>query len=549
MENTFMENYENSAPGSQADGLKAETADNSGLPLGDMSPSLLSLKESPPDQNTIRQQKLAPIQSSFLFFGGLSLAFGVMFTFCLFENPCGITYPLFTVFACFCGLAACRKLRVAVKRGSWFLIGTAILIGASTCRTADPFLVHLNGVALVLLGCVFAIHQFYDDCTWNIGKYLSSVFLYLCQCAGSVPVPFRHLQNYVGTRNNKALKHLPAILAGFAAAVPVLALLVTLLSAADPVFSRFIGYVMGNILHPMFLAKLFLWTLFGTLALYCLVCGCCLHRLSENNQNRARGSSLGAIAGLLGIALVYLIFSVIQIVYLFLGKGTLPEDYTYSEYARQGFFQLLAVSFFNLVMVLCSLKYIRPHRILNQILTLICGCTYILIASAAWRVILYVQEYHLSYLRLLCLWFLCLLAVLMAGVTWIIWNRRFPLFGFCLTAVSVFYVALAWARPDSVVAWDHVRHLDGQTATPADLFYLTRELGADGAPAVASLNLDSLFFSQQGWDEDFDQMDQVWLNSYYDYYYDYHYWPECEEMGLRNYNFSFAQAKRLFPGS
>lgn len=43
MENTFMENYENSAPGSQADGLKAETADNSGLPLGDMSPSLLSL--------------------------------------------------------------------------------------------------------------------------------------------------------------------------------------------------------------------------------------------------------------------------------------------------------------------------------------------------------------------------------------------------------------------------------------------------------------------------------------------------------------------------
>ena len=37
---------------------------------------------------------------------------------------------------------------------------------------------------------------------------------------------------------------------------------------------------------------------------------------------------------------------------LFLGKMQLPEGYTYAQYAREGFFQLLAVSILNLILVL-----------------------------------------------------------------------------------------------------------------------------------------------------------------------------------------------------
>ena len=44
------------------------------------------------------------------------------------------------------------------------------------------------------------------------------------------------------------------------------------------------------------------------------------------------------------LTLLYLVFSVIQIVYLFMGNMTLPSGYTYAKYAREGFFQLLAVS-------------------------------------------------------------------------------------------------------------------------------------------------------------------------------------------------------------
>ena len=111
---------------------------------------------------------------------------------------------------------------------------------------------------------------------------------------------------------------------------------------------------------------------------------------------------------------------------------SLPEGVTYSSYARQGFFQLLFVAVMNLVMVLMNLKFFKRSRFLNGVLTVICGCTYVMIASAAYRMALYVGEYHLTYLRVLVLWFLLLLACMMAGVVILIYRNRFPLFGWYL---------------------------------------------------------------------------------------------------------------------
>ena len=61
-----------------------------------------------------------------------------------------------------------------------------------------------------------------------------------------------------------------------------------------------------------------------------------------------------AVTCMSAIALLYLFFCGIQVIYLFLGKGSLPEGVTYSSYARQGFFQLLFVAVLNLGMVLLN---------------------------------------------------------------------------------------------------------------------------------------------------------------------------------------------------
>ena len=336
------------------------------------------------------------------------------------------------------------------------------------------------------------------------------------------------------------VKQLPLLLGGFLAALPILAVLTALLGAADAIFSDLMTTIFQGILRPSTLLGLMLRTTFAALSLYCLICSCLLHNISEESGSRKKGSPVAVIAGLSMICLVYVLFSAIQIVYLFLGRGTLPEGYTYSSYARQGFFQLLLVAFLNLVMVLCCLRFIRPHPVIRLLLTLICGCTYIMIASACWRMALYVKEYHLSYLRVLVLWFLAMLAVLMAGVTWLVWNRRFPLFRYSLVTVSAFYLALSWVRPDSVIGWDYVNHLEGEIFSRKDFYYLYN-LSPDGAPALAYL------VQEKAPDDTFAQKDEVWESL--DLYYSAHAWPNYKNLGPRNYNFSFAKAKKLFPGS
>jgi len=76
--------------------------------------------------------------------------------------------------------------------------------------------------------------------------------------------------------------------------------------------------------------------------------------------------------------------------YLFIGNMQLPEGYTYSGYAREGFFQLLAVCILNLLLVLICLYLFRENIVLKLILTLISGCTYIMILSSALRMIMYI---------------------------------------------------------------------------------------------------------------------------------------------------------------
>lgn len=496
----------------------------------------ISLQQQAKAQTRARHVK--PLEDSFPFFGGLSLAFGVLSAFCLYKNPCGITYPLLTACSCVIGVAAWRELGFPIKKDTWYLLAFVLLTGLSVCRTADAFLIRFNGAALILVGCISAIHQVYDDTTWNIGKYLKSICLYLCCAVSALPFPFRHAKACLKQRDNPLVKQLPLLFGGFLAALPVLAVLVALLGAADAIFSDLAARIFQGFLRPSVLFAISLRIAFASVFLYCLICSCLLDCIPRENPDRKKAGPAAIMPGLAMITAVYVIFCLIQIVYLFLGRGTLPQGYTYSSYARQGFFQLLLVAVLNLAMVLCCLKYVRPHQAVKILLTVICGCTCIMIASAGYRMMLYVREYHLSYLRVLVLWFLAMLAILMAGVTWLIWNCRFPMFRYSLAVILIFCLALSWSRPDSVIGWDYVNHLEGDTFSDRDFYYLY-SLSADAAPALAHL------VEYKHADQTISQEE---LQISLEHYYAVKACPYYQNLNLRNYNFSYAQAEKLFVG-
>ena len=119
---------------------------------------------------------------------------------------------------------------------------------------------------------------------------------------------------------------------------------------------------------------------------------------------------------------------------------------------RSGFFELVFVCIFNIVLVLCTLAYFGSLRVLRVLLTIICGCTYIMTVSSAYRMLLYIASYQLTFLRVLVLWGLVMIAVVMTGVLVYTYDQKFSLFRFVLVALTVGWLCFSAAHPDYWIA-------------------------------------------------------------------------------------------------
>ena len=61
--------------------------------------------------------------------------------------------------------------------------------------------------------------------------------------------------------------------------------------------------------------------------------------------------------------LIYILFCVIQFSYLFGGTGNnLAPGYTFAEYARKGFFELIVVTIINLSILVGSINFVKKEN-------------------------------------------------------------------------------------------------------------------------------------------------------------------------------------------
>jgi len=182
---------------------------------------------------------------------------------------------------------------------------------------------------------------------------------------------------------------------------------------------------------------------------------------------------------------VYVLFCFIQVIYLIGGNFfELPGGITYAVYARRGFFQLVAVVTLNILLVLISVNKVKEHKYLDLSLKIISGCTFIMIASATYRMILYIHVYHLTFLRILVLWFLAVLTFFMIGNVYYIYHKDFNIYRYIFLTGLFCYVIFAFMRPDYIVAKYNINHMD--KVQIQDLDYLMR-LSSDAAPAIAEI--------------------------------------------------------------
>lgn len=477
-----------------------------------------------PQGNAADTEETRRLRENFGFIAPAAFAYAVFYVLCMYRNNSGITFPFFVGGSLMFLHFSFLKLGITFKKGSAFYGVAMILLGISTFCTDDGRIIFWNKLGVFLLTMSLLLKQFFDTSKWRLGKYLGSICRLVFASIGELGRPFTDGAVYGKSRSNKLDKRIWYVGLGLVIGIPLLLIVLLLLSSADAIF----GQMAERFLEAVNLADCFgilLRMAFVFFASYALIAYLCKRKIREEVPDGRKGEPVLAITITALLTALYLLFSCIQIGGLFLGRLQLPEGYTYAMYAREGFFQLLAVGLLNLAIVLACMSYFRESRVLKGILTVMSACTFIMIASSAMRMVIYIRYYYLTFLRILVLWGLALLAVLFIGIVVNIFRESFPLFRYCMAAVAVFYLALSFAHPDYIIAKVNIantaergtRAADARTGdSRSDLmeggFFLAKEpyqdyaylrgLSADAAPVLVPY-LEELGYHMEAFGEDF----------------------------------------------
>jgi hypothetical protein len=196
---------------------------------------------------------------------------------------------------------------------------------------------------------------------------------------------------------------------------------------------------------------------------------------------------LGIVLGLLD--LLFLAFVIVQFRYLFGGAELVQvsDTLTYAEYARRGFFELVAVAALLLPIVLLLdwlARVDRPRdvRIYRVMAGLLVVLLFVVIVSALQRMRLYTQEYGLTELRLYTTAFMLWIT---AGVVWylatVLQDRRERfLFGSLVAGLAVAGILNA-ISPDEVIVRTNAARVDAPARFDGSY---TSSLSADAGPAL-----------------------------------------------------------------
>ncbi|MCL2652746.1 MAG: DUF4173 domain-containing protein [Propionibacteriaceae bacterium] len=196
------------------------------------------------------------------------------------------------------------------------------------------------------------------------------------------------------------------------------------------------------------------------------------------------------------LCLIYVVFFAAMGSYLLSALWhKLPAQFTYAEYARRGFFELAAVAAIDLGVLFFAYWFAargkREYPVSLRILGgAICGLTLMLIVTDISKMVLYIDQFGLSRLRLYTLWFMVVMFVVFA----LIGARHVKQFkvGAPVAVVVLFaFLALLWANSDAIIAQYNVNRALNGTSSSIDVDYLANDLGAAAVPALTKLANDA----------------------------------------------------------
>lgn len=424
----------------------------------------------------------------------LSLGLALVFNYMFFAMEIGISVFVFVVVLLGTIISFAKYQQIPLKQTWWLMALTAFFALMPGIR-ANGFLTFLNVVVTFGLLMLLA-HQLVGT-----PVFLMKVWDYFLL---AVLVPFRMLGRGLSTVSKLGQIHSTVknretwirVLKGIVMAVPILIIFGALFSQADLAFSQFLGNFIHihiserSIQYLVLLAFAFIAGLsFLSYIFFPKQVAVAAPAEAIPAVQPSRSVEVLVFLGLIG--LLFLLFIGFQLTYLFGGEANITSwGFTYADYARRGFFELLAVAILSLLVLLASENYAgaegkKGKHFLVPALVLVTEVVVVII-SAFKRLSLYIDAYGLTEQRFYVAGFIVLLLVLfiLLAIKFVKAKpENFFTFGTLLTMVT-FVAILNLMNPDSYIANSNLKQYN-QTGK-IDAYYVGH-LSHDATPQKLEL--------------------------------------------------------------
>jgi len=374
------------------------------------------------------------------------------------------------------------KSGIKIPKGSWAIMGCIVISSIYFLLFSNVLLSVLN-LMFVLLCYVYWV----SAATGTRIRDKIGTFITADICRHIFIIPFLNLGAVVKSIRETAAKSgvtkaILLLICGTLIALPLTVVVIVLLSNADPAFARIIDSLIGGIIRniPRFFLDLILgiplaFYLFG------LLFGCVKkRRINKTSEEEATKKYLAmkviprvmAYGALTSFLVIYVLFYISQIQYLFSG---LPEGMTYAAFARRGFFELCAVAFINLAIILSSKLFVKytdgntgDNKKVPKVLKFfnICMslCTIGFIAIAIRKMALYIDTYALTQLRVYTSWFMIFLFFIFAVVILHQFWSKLNIAKIITCIGVIMFMILCFANTDAIIArYNAGRYLTGES--------------------------------------------------------------------------------------
>ena len=435
-----------------------------------------------------------------------SLLLSILATTLFFGQNLGISVLLFILPLILFTIYFLEKhKKVKNKKGSLLII-PILLLSSTYAIYQNMFFKITNIIAILILYTIMLIwimetkYQL-EFAIRRIFYIIIKPFYYINEACKGIGKVFK--KDKKKTENTfTSVKLIKQIGTGIAVSIPILIVIVALLCAADNVFAEGTYHLFDtmirngrNLIHLDFWFTLVV-KLLTICALTIYFISFMINLLSKKAWNtkeekeikvQIETTILNTVVTILNV--IYIIFCKIQITNLF-AKIATNGIIDYANYAREGFFQLMAVTIINFIIIIVTTKntnqsstlQIYYRKIMNFVLLI---ATAIILGSAFIRMNLYGEEYGYTFLRILVYFALITESILLFPTMIYIIKDTFMPWKSYFVIVTIMYVIMNFSNINGIIARKNInRYLnDGKKI---DITYLTKTK-TDGIEEVLKL--------------------------------------------------------------